>query len=310
MQKDKLSVADAKNIGMVEYLEKLGHSPNKVINNDYWYLSPFRAEKTPSFKVNRKMNVWYDHGLQKGGTIIDFGILFYQCKVIELLFKLGQQNQFSFHPRPLLFKPLSISPAGEKEKIIVTDARPNITLLPLREYLASRKIPLEIANRFCKEVDFNLYDKKYTVIGFQNNAGGFELRNANFKGSSRPKDVTLVGGKLTREIVVFEGFMDFLSYQSMNQRRFIMMTKLQPNFLVLNSIGFMEKMKPQLEKYPSVHLYLDHDKKGLEVSKKLLALGSKYQDESRIYKNHKDLNDYLVNEHFELRQSQSRGRRL
>lgn len=310
MQRDKLSVADAKKIDMVEFLQKIGHSPVKITNTDYWYFSPFRLEKTPSFKVNRKMNVWYDHGQQKGGTIIDFGTLFFQCTISEFLFKLGEQNLLSFHPHPAPFKSLPSSPAGEKEKIIVTNVRPAIKLFPLQEYLSLRKIPLEIANHFCKEVDFSLYDKKYTVIGFRNNAGGYELRSANFKGSSSPKDVTLVGEKFNREIVVFEGFMDFLSYQTLHQRKFIMMTKQQPNFLVLNSIGFIEKMQPQLENYPSVHLYLDRDKKGLEISNELLALGGKYQDESVCYKNHKDLNEYLMDEYFELKRSQSRGRRL
>jgi len=31
----------------------------------YWYLSPLREEKEASFKVNRKKNVWYDHGIGK-----------------------------------------------------------------------------------------------------------------------------------------------------------------------------------------------------------------------------------------------------
>ncbi len=54
---------------MVEYLQKLGYQPQKIRNNDYWYLSPLRDEKTASFKVNRKLNAWYDFGLGQGGNI-------------------------------------------------------------------------------------------------------------------------------------------------------------------------------------------------------------------------------------------------
>lgn len=310
MQRDKLSTAEAKQIDMVQYLERLGYSPKKIRNDDYWFLSPLRVEKTPSFKVNRKLNVWFDHGSQKGGNLIDFGILFHKCSVSELLQKLGRENTRSFHQQKTLVQSTSFHPAGEKEKIIITGVKEKIKLLSLQEYLVFRKIPLEIANRFCKEIEFDLYDKKYTVIGFQNSAGGYELRSANFKGSSSPKDVTLSGKNLPREILVFEGFMDFLSYQTIHQRKFIMMTKQQPNFLVLNSIGFLGKMKPQLEKYPSIHLYLDRDNKGLTITKQALALSRKYRDESLIYKNHKDLNEYLMKEHFELKQSQSRGMRF
>ncbi|MDP2421469.1 toprim domain-containing protein [Sediminibacterium sp.] len=310
MQKDKLSVADVKQMDMVEYLRKLGWLPIKIRTDDYWYLSPLRVEKTPSFKVNRKLNVWYDHGLQQGGNLVDFGILFYKCTVSELMQKLAHESPFSFQPHT---PPSTITPflgAGEKEKIVVTGVRKNIKSSALQQYLTFRKIPLEVANRFCKEVDFNLYDKKYTVIGFQNSAGGYELRSGNFKGSSSPKEVTLIGTNLSKEILVFEGFMDFLSYQTIHQRKFIMMTKQQSNFLVLNSVGFLEKMKPHLEKYPSIHLYLDRDNKGLVLAKEVLAISKKYRDESLVYKNHKDLNEYLMKEHFELKQSQSRGMRF
>ena len=295
-------------LDMVDYLAGQGHCPAFVRSGNYWYHSPLREEKTPSFKVNRKFNVWYDHGLQKGGNLVDFGILFHRCTVYELLHKLEQGNSLSFHP-PILNSP-SFPAAGEKEKIVVIDARENIKLLSLQDYLAFRGIPLEIANRFCKEVDFNLYDKKYTVIGFKNSAGGYELRSANFKGSSSPKEVTLFGKDLSKEILVFEGFMDFLSYKTINQPRLILLPKQQLNFLILNSIGFLKKMKPMLENYPSIHLYLDRDKKGLELTKEVLSISRKYRDESLTYKNHKDLNEFLMNAYHALNQSLKRGRRL
>ena len=70
---------------MIDYLSKLGYEPVKVRNCDYWYLSPLREEKTASFKVNKKLNRWYDHGLGKGGNIIDFGIAYHHCTIGELL---------------------------------------------------------------------------------------------------------------------------------------------------------------------------------------------------------------------------------
>jgi len=295
---------------LVDYLFSWGHQPVKIRGNDYWYRSPLRDEKTASFKVNRNLNVWYDHSLQKGGNLVDFGILFHRCSISELLQKLGQQKPLSFqNPKPL-DHPASIPSASEKGKIIVIDTRQNIKLSALKEYLEYRRVPLEIANRFCKEVDFLLYDRKYTVIGFQNIAGGFELRSAQFKGSSSPKDVTELGQDLSKEILVFEGFVDFLTYQAIHQAKFLMLPKQQPNFLILNSIGFLEKMKLKLSQYPSIHLYLDRDKKGIEVTKDALALSNKFRDESLVYENSKDLNEYLMKDQLEIKQSQSRGRKL
>ena len=73
------SVQDVKGLDIVAYLESLGYAPQKVRNNDYWYLSPFRTEKEPSFKVNRRLNAWYDHSLGRGGNLLDFGILYHGC---------------------------------------------------------------------------------------------------------------------------------------------------------------------------------------------------------------------------------------
>ncbi len=74
-----LSSTEARQIDIVDYLSALGFHPAKIRNKDYWYCTPLRNEKTPSFKVNRNLNVWYDHGIGKGGNLIDFGILYFNC---------------------------------------------------------------------------------------------------------------------------------------------------------------------------------------------------------------------------------------
>lgn len=52
---------------MVDYQSRLGYVPAKVRNEDYWYLSPLRDEKTASFKINRKIIMVWDRG-----NLIDF----------------------------------------------------------------------------------------------------------------------------------------------------------------------------------------------------------------------------------------------
>src|SRR5438552_9297642 len=96
MENKLLTCEQAKEIDLVDYLFVLGFQPQKIRNNDYWYLSPLREEKEASFKVNRKLNVWYDHGIGKGGDLIDLGVLYHHCTIPELLQKL-KQNNLSFH---------------------------------------------------------------------------------------------------------------------------------------------------------------------------------------------------------------------
>ena len=86
-----LDCAQVRAIDLVDYLADAGHQPTKIRNHDYWYVSPLRAEKTASFKVNRKLNRWYDHGIGKGGNVVDFAILYHNCTIAELLEGLQQK---------------------------------------------------------------------------------------------------------------------------------------------------------------------------------------------------------------------------
>lgn len=277
------SVEEVKNTDMVDYLSSLGYKPSKVTRNDYWYLSPFRNETTPSFKINRNMNRWYDFGEGKGGNIIDFGILFHNCSVSELLKKM--KDSFSFHQQSIHVK----QDDEEVKKIKIINER-EITSLVLIRYLHKRRIPIDIAQKFCKEIDYELYDKNYYAIGFKNNAGGYELRNEKFKASSSPKDVTLIENKADK-ISVFEGFFNFLSYQAIHYKQ----EQPPTDFLILNSASFFQKSLVLMQPYTSAHLYLDCDTTGQKCIQKALAIDeTKFIDERGLYKNYKDLNDWIM----------------
>lgn len=80
----------ARSIDIVDYLSSLGCIPVKIKTPDYWFRSPFRNEKEASFKVNRDRNIWYDHGIGKGGNLLEFGKLYFNCSFDEVLEKLNQ----------------------------------------------------------------------------------------------------------------------------------------------------------------------------------------------------------------------------
>ncbi len=311
MSNNQILCKQAREIDLVDYLASIGHEPSKIRNNDYWYLSPLRNEKEPSFKVNRRMNVWYDHGLGKGGDLIEFGKLFYKCSVKELLEKLSDKNNISisFHPHVAGEKK---KVSGDDGKIMVTDSR-IISDPSLRKYLHERNIALTVANRFCSEVDFELYNKKHTAIGFKNDGGGYELRSNYFKGSSSPKDITLIKNS-DKSLHVFEGFFDFLSFQSIQlgvKKLLLPLPKIQSNFLILNSVSFFERSRDLMEKHNDIHLYLDRDTSGIKNTKLALSWSEKYHDESIKYSKCKDLNEYLIaSREEEIKQSRNISRRL
>ena len=295
----KLSCEEAREIDSVDYLASLGYKPQKHRGADYWYLSPLRDEKTASFKVNRHKNLWYDHGTGQGGDIIVFGTRYFKSSVSEFLNRLtvGNLNKaFSFHPLTLSGTTPHTG-AGEKEesnagKIIVTATRP-LADGQLLNYLESRCIPLEIADKYCKEVDFKLYGKEKTAIGFPNDAGGYELRSQYFKGSSSPKSPTTLGTNSTI-LTVFEGFFDFLSFQVVAKE----ISDEKTNCLILNSLAFFHKSRDVMEKHRQVNLYLDRNKKGIECTVQALDWDkTKYIDRSKLYKHGQDLNQWLIEKH-------------
>jgi DNA primase len=283
-RKQRLTIGEAKEMDMVDYLSTLGHEPSKIRSNDYWYLSPLRDEKTPSFKVNRRLNHWYDHGLGRGGNLVDFGIEYHHCSVSELLDRLN--GNFSLH-QPVIRTAKATDEQEHKIKILGDYA---LAAYPLLRYLEQRRIPVKIADKYCREVRYEVNDKTYYGIGFKNDAGGFEIRNPYFKASSSPKGISIIDNNAT-EVMVFEGFMDFLSFKIIHQNE----SEDRFDFVVLNSVSFFEAARPFMEKHNTIRLYLDRDTTGQNYSRYALSLSDKYKDESSLYQNHKDFNDWLIN---------------
>ena len=92
-----MNCEQANQIDLVDYLYLLGYQAHKIRSQDYWYLSPLREEKKASFKVNRKKNVWYDHGFGKGRNVIEFAVQFFNCNVSEALLKISSSHQQKNH---------------------------------------------------------------------------------------------------------------------------------------------------------------------------------------------------------------------
>ncbi len=201
LNRKKINCEEAKKIPIGEFLAHFGFNPVEIKQNDSFYLSPLREEKKPSFRINHRLNIWYDYGISKGGTIIDLGILLLNCSIEELLQTITDINFSSVQPIDKNFIPQSI-------KIIEIKSLASPELFA---YIRSREVKKEIAAKYCREANFSVNEKVYFAIAFQNNSGGFELRNKYFKGSSSPKDITLISNK-SDSVCVFEGFFNFLSY--------------------------------------------------------------------------------------------------
>jgi hypothetical protein len=295
-------------------------SPNKALNqnrskkngNELWYHSPLRADDgTPSFKVNVTKNVWYDYGVDEGGTIIDLVTKLTSCSVRDALHELERSGLYS----PALSAPttwkserqdwdkskrenqINSQLAGQKEKgcasleLISADL---LTDTVLFRYLDMRKIKLEVAQRYCSQIVFKPphSPSKYFGVGFP--AGdGFEVRNAlNFKGFvGQRKDISVHEVPGAEMLQVFEGFTDFLAYLSHGKS-----SQQSHSVVVLNSTMLWRRVLPHIQnpQYKEIRLYFDNDDAGDHATANILGATDhpNINDMREHYSNFEDVNDW------------------
>ncbi|MBD0852582.1 toprim domain-containing protein [Maribacter arenosus] len=276
-----LSCETARNVCIVATMAKLGHFPTKSSEKEAWFLSPFRSEIQASFKVGKKLNRWYDHGAGIGGNVIDLVCLITKSSVREALKMIGQdQTSFSFQQRPFFEE-------DNGQRITITKVK-KLTHFALKEYLKSRNIELKTALRYCKEVHYGFKDKSFFAIGLENVSRGWELRNKYVKNSSSPKDITHIRNGHTK-LIITEGMFDLLSILDWNEN-----LELDYDFLVLNSIAFVQKTVKIMDGYTVIELYLDNDSTGKKTTQNLIAYSNNCIDKSTIYKGFKDMNEWLI----------------
>lgn len=280
-----LNFLESKKIPITEYLARLGFEPAKVRGNDFWYRSPFRGELDPSFKVNTRLNLWYDHGSGEGGTILDLGAKLNGCSVVEFLRMLEGEKldykTFPFHRQP----------KGEDENKLIITAVAHLKDESLVDYLSSRAISREIGSKHCLEAEFKIGKREYKAVAFQNQSGGFELRNNWFKGSSSPKDVSYFNAESSR-LTVFEGFIDFLSLKQLERDG--LCPSEQSDYLILNSLSLLSRNLECMKGRETVFLFLDNDTAGQKAKGQIESAGVRLKDQSDLYRDFKDVNEYLL----------------
>ena len=257
-------------ISIRDFLAWRGIQPKYERNGYGMYLSPLREERTPSFKVDYVQNLWYDFGLGEGGTLLTLVMRLERCDSREAVRRLqnGEKGDTGIASiSPGIGEPLGVGgalsvvrPATVPALRILSDA--SLRHPALVGYLASRGIVPPVAAAFCREVRYEINGRAFFAVGFRNDAGGWELRSARFKGGSSPKHITTIGNR-SDTVIAFEGFMDFL---------------------------------PFLSRHPVIHAFFDNDEAGRKTTSDLIRLcpRSEVIDQRHFYSGHKDVNDYLI----------------
>ena len=273
----------ARQISIEKVLQKLNYLPSKTIGNDYWYLSPFRTEVTPSFKVNLKLNRWFDHGEQIGGNIIDFLVHKFGFSISEALEYLKPfECDFSFQKQILDY------PNPEKRQNNFINKTIPIQHIALVQYLESRQIKNYKEVKQLREIHYTINDKDYFGIGFQNNSEGWEIRSKYAKICLGKKDITVIINE-SKTLRIYEGFFDYLSFVQVRE----ILRMEESDYLILNSVALLLKNVPVLMNYTSIDLYLDNDDAGNNYTELIRKQFEQAGECRKLYREYEDVNDWL-----------------
>lgn len=281
-----MDIKELNRIPIKAYLSGKGIYPVKDSGYYGMYHSPFREDHNASMKVDYHKNLWIDFGSDDGGTMIDLVMRINNCSLKQAVDELKGHNSTSVNQYNSTTVQQQNPSSFHGINVISTGTLDNPALF---DYLKERCINPDIAKQYCKEIHYTVNNKEYYAIGFQNDAGGYELRNKYFKGCTS-KDISIIRSEDMNACLVFEGFMDYLSFLTMKN-----LNVPKQDAVILNSIHNLPKAMDFIKSHSRVYTYLDNDEPGRKTTEAIKANCGKnaVSDQSAHYAGYKDLNDCL-----------------
>jgi 5S rRNA maturation endonuclease (ribonuclease M5) len=127
------------------------------------------------------------------------------------------------------------------------------------------------------------------LVGFKNDSGGYEIRNKYSKICLGKKDVLTIKND-SENLKIFEGFFDFLSFKNIEKS----LENESSDYVILNSVSMISKIKNSLENYKKIDLYFDNDEAGNKAVKMLKNEMENVKDFRVLYSDFKDLNEWAM----------------
>ena len=247
-----------------------------------FYFAIDREEKTPSLCVDFAKNKAYDFGTGKSYDVVSIVQQMNQCSVSD---ELDYLKNFDIPENSLKMT------KRESDKNYEIEVQ-EIEHPALIQYFKSRKVYEQ--RHLVKEIHYQINGKNFFGIGFFNNSGGVEIRNKYSKICLGKKDVTWIKNPRNekKEVCIFEGFFDFLTYLNLPNAQ-----NSNSDYLILNSTAMFYKIEEELKTYHKIVLFLDNDLNAKTLTEKIIGKYENVEDCSVLYRDFKDLNEWFCNEH-------------
>ena len=275
-------------------LDYLGKPIRKTSSGWYLYRCPWKDDNHPSLNVSPDGRVWHDQSTGDKGGLIELVMTSLNTKDLSRV--CAEFNSFSFLS--------SKSFNNQKENDIECSLFKSFEVMHLQSkglfaYLYQRKVNIEIAKQYLMEAHYSFderTDGSYLyALAYANDKGGYELRSRpyrgnpeGYKGCTSPKGITTHFTIENAPVVVFEGFMDMLSWVTLTDG-------VKHNLVVMNSVVNKEATVELLQSISDkVYLCLDNDKGGDEATAFIKNVLPSVIDYRSHYADCKDVNEYLI----------------
>lgn len=148
-------------------------------NGEYWGLSPFKSEKTPSFSVNVEKQVFKDFSSGKCGNIISFVMEYYKCnftqaiKILKEYFNISGEIDYVAPPTILtILKQFQPKPKKNKHierKILPKNCMDNYEKIRIKDW-EKEGISPDVIDKYMVRYD---REKETIVFPIWDNNGNF-----------------------------------------------------------------------------------------------------------------------------------------
>lgn len=267
-------------------LDYLGDRVVRKTSAGYLARAPWRDDVHPSLTVTPNGRGWKDHVTGEHGSIIDLVMRSLNTNDVRRVLHELDTTAISPFDQQLF--------CGSKEK---GNGFAFIEVMPIQSrglyaYLHHRRIDTTIARQFLKEAHYGFEvrnDGKYLyALAYANDRGGHELRSGSYKGSTHPKWITTHFGRDNAPTVVFEGFMDMLSFATL-------CGEVRHNYVTLNSIVNIPAAIEVLRHIRGkIYLALDNDEGGTSATRQMLNALPTAIDIRDRFAPAKDINEWLL----------------
>lgn len=297
-----MKIDDAKQIPLQEVVEAFGgRLARKGAHGELWFYSPFRNEKSASFKIDTKRNVWKDFGHSlPGGDIIDLWLDFHghnRRDSYAIKDALNDLERFSSLPRVTIDRTPQPREYSETFKLLKPPQK--IWHTNLTNELKRRKLTgYGLQQAYIENTNTH---KKYNGFCWENIEGGLEISipdpysMKSFKNCIGPKGITVMPVRNATKTVIVEGYFDYDTHRQINNHKEI-------DYIILNGTGQINRAIEYIaerEQIQTIISCLDNDDAGKECENILVSaildMNRQHGNENHIYDGYKDLNDWWMN---------------